>query len=64
MSKILWIILAVVIIGLIVVFGPLVILWALNTLFPILAIPYNFYTWLATVILNLTWMAKVSYKNE
>lgn len=62
MSKILWIILAVAIIGLVVVFGPLVILWALNTLFPILAIPYNFYTWLATVILNLTWMAKVSYQ--
>lgn len=26
-------------------------IWALNTLFPSLAIPYNFYTWLASYIL-------------
>lgn len=45
-----------------VVFGPLVILWSLNTLFPVLAIPYNFYTWAATVVMNLTWMGKVSFK--
>ena len=30
-----------------VVIGPLATIWALNTLFPILAIPYNFYTWAA-----------------
>jgi hypothetical protein len=40
---------------LMVVFGPLAIVWALNTLFPVVAIPYNFYTWLAVVVLNLTW---------
>lgn len=41
-----------------IIFGPLAILWSLNTLFPILAIPYNFYTWASVVILNLTWMYK------
>lgn len=40
------------------IFGPLAILWALNTLFPVLAIPYSFYNWLAVVVLNLTWMYK------
>lgn len=35
-----------------VVLGPLAMLWALNTLFPVLAIPYNFYTWGAVILLN------------
>ena len=33
-----------------VVFGPLVTIWSLNTLFPVLAIPYSVETWLATVV--------------
>ena len=37
---------------LIVVFlGPLVTIWSLNTLFPVLAIPYSIETWLATVVI-------------
>jgi hypothetical protein len=32
------------------VLSPLAIIWALNTLF-LLAIPYNFWTWLAVVVL-------------
>ena len=47
-----------VIVILAIIFGPLAIIFALNNLFPILAIPYNFYTWLSVVILNLTWMYK------
>ena len=31
--------------------GPLLTIWALNTLFPVLAIDYTFWTWLATLIL-------------
>lgn len=27
--------------------GPFVMIWSLNTLFPVLAIPYSFETWLA-----------------
>lgn len=40
-----------VVIALIVV-GPLLTIWALNTLFPMLAIPYTFWTWLAVVLLG------------
>jgi hypothetical protein len=43
--------LVLLIIGLIVV-GPFITIWALNTLFPALVIPYTFETWLATVILG------------
>jgi hypothetical protein len=32
--------------------GPLLIIWALNTLFPVLAIPYTVWTWLAALILG------------
>lgn len=32
--------------------GPLIILWSLNTLFPALAIDYNFWTWLAALCLG------------
>ncbi len=43
-------------IGALIVFlmalGPLLILWSLNTLFPVLAIPYNIWTWLAALILG------------
>ncbi len=49
---------------LLIVLGPLAILWSLNTLFPILAIPYNFYTWFAVVLLNLTWMSKSVIKGN
>lgn len=30
---------------------PLLVIWALNTLFPVLSIPHTFDTWLATIIL-------------
>lgn len=42
--------------------GPLLTIWALNTLFPVLAIPYNLSTWAATVILGGLFTAKVSTK--
>ena len=35
----------------VVVFGPLLTIWSLNTLFPVLAIPYTFETWVASVII-------------
>lgn len=50
--------LIVVLAVLLIVFGPLAIIWALNTLFPVLSIPYNFWSWLAMVVLNLTWFSK------
>lgn len=47
-----------------VIFGPLITIWAVNTLFPMLAIPYNFYSWLAVVVLNLTLRSNVSFKKD
>lgn len=43
---------------LLLVFGPLAIIWSLNTLFPLLAIPYGFLQWLAVVVMNLTLFSK------
>lgn len=46
------------------IFGPLAVIFSLNNLFPVLAIPYNFYTWLSVVILNLTWMYKPTFSKD
>jgi hypothetical protein len=42
---------------LVIVFAPLVTIWALNTLFA-LAIPYTFKTWLATTLLTMVLTAR------
>lgn len=42
----------VALIALVIVFGPLVSIWALNTLFPALAIPYTVQTWGAVIVLG------------
>lgn len=41
-------------IALLVVVGPLALIWALNTLFPVLAIPFTLETWLAAFIIPAT----------
>ena len=40
------------VIVLIVIAGPLLGIWALNTLFPALAIPYSIETWFAVILLS------------
>lgn len=35
-----------------IVIGPLLFIWALNTLFPVLSIPYTFWTWLAALFVT------------
>ena len=42
----------VLIIVAIVIAGPFASIWALNTLFPVLAIPYTFDTWLAMLLIG------------
>jgi hypothetical protein len=54
---------AFIIVGLIIV-GPLLILWSMNTLFPVLAIPYDIWTWLAVVVLFGAVRANVSVKSK
>lgn len=51
MSEILKLILLVVFLVAVIIFSPLIVIWALNTLF-LLGIPYTFWTWLATAILQ------------
>jgi len=43
--------LLLVLILIVVIVGPIVAIWSLNTLFPVLAIPYTIETWLATAVI-------------
>jgi hypothetical protein len=49
MSDLTKIVLLVLFLIVILVFGPLITLWSLNTLFPVLSIPYNLATWFAAL---------------
>jgi hypothetical protein len=44
----------------IIVLGPIASIWSLNTLFPSLAIPYSFDTWLAALLLGGVFKTTVS----
>jgi hypothetical protein len=44
---------AMLMIAAILIFGPILVIWSLNILFPVLAIPYTLETWAAIVILFL-----------
>ena len=46
-------ILMVIFIVLVAIFGPLLTIWALNTLFPVLAIPFALETWAAVILLGI-----------
>jgi hypothetical protein len=45
-----------------ILIGPLATLWALNTIFPALAIPYNLDTWCAVIVLKGFAIATVTRK--
>lgn len=47
-----------------VVLGPLATIWAANTLFPVLAIPYTFWTWLAVLVLGSFFRGNVNVKKS
>ena len=47
---------------LLIIIGPLATIWALNTLFPALAIEYSLATWAAVIILGSALRANVSVK--
>jgi len=49
MSDLIKVVLLIALIAVIVIFGPLITIWSLNTLFPVLAIPSNIATWFATL---------------
>ena len=56
------IILIIIIVALNIIAGPLACIWALNTLFPALAIPYSLETWLAAFIIQAIIKSEVSVK--
>jgi hypothetical protein len=58
------ILLAVIAAVALIVVGPLIVIWSMNTLFPVLAIPYDIWTWLATVFLFAAVRANVSVKHK
>jgi len=46
----------------VVLIAPFVTIWALNTLFPVLAIPYTLETWFAVIVLGGVFKTSVSLK--
>jgi hypothetical protein len=59
MSKL---IVAIILVVFLIAVGPLATIWAVNTLFPALAIEYTFWTWLSVVVLGAFLQARVSVK--
>jgi hypothetical protein len=48
----------------IIIGAPLALIWALNTLFPVLVIPYTLETWLAAFIVPAAFRATVNVKGK
>jgi len=55
-------ILAIAFIIFLVVIGPILTIWALNTLFPALAIPFTLETWAAVVVIGGVLKSRVTTK--
>lgn len=45
-----------------VLLGPFIVIWGLNVLFPVLAIPYTIETWLAVLAVRLVFQTKLTFK--
>jgi len=56
--------LAIALIVVIMAIGPWLVIWSLNTLFPLLAIEFTFWTWCAVVIMGTFFRANVSVKRR
>ena len=49
---------------LLAIFGPFITIWALNTLFPVLAIPYTVETYFAVMAIGIFLNANISTKKD
>lgn len=58
------VILAVALIILLIIIGPFLTIWALNTLFPVLAIAYTLETWAAIILLGMFMRTNVKVKKD
>jgi hypothetical protein len=56
--------LAIALVVVIMAIGPWLVIWSLNTLFPLLAIEFTFWTWCAVVIMGTFFRANVSVKRR
>jgi hypothetical protein len=56
------VVLLIALIVFLIVVGPLLTIWALNTIFPVLAIPYTWQTWLAIIFVGGFLRANVTLK--
>lgn len=45
-----------------VLLGPFIVIWGLNVLFPVLAIPYTIETWLAVLAVRLVFQTNLTFK--
>jgi len=61
-SDVIKVVLLIALVVFLIVVGPLLTIWALNTLFPVLAIPYTIWTWLAVIFLGGFLRANVNLK--
>ena len=57
-------VLAIALILVLLAIGPWLVIWSLNTLFPVLAIEFTFWTWCAVVIMGTFFRANVSVKRK
>jgi len=48
----------------IIVGAPIALIWSLNTLFPVLVIPYTLETWLAAFIIPAALKASVTFNKD
>jgi hypothetical protein len=62
MSKLLGVVGIIALVVALIIAGPLLLIWALNTLFPVVAIPYTIWTWLAALMLGATVSPTVKVK--
>ena len=56
--------LVIAVVVVIMAIGPWLVIWSLNTLFPVLAIEFTFWTWCAVVIIGTFFRANVSVKRK
>jgi hypothetical protein len=62
MSKLFGVVGIIALVVALIIAGPLLLIWALNTLFPVVAIPYTIWTWLAALMLGATVSPTVKVK--
>ena len=64
LDSIVKVVIGIALIVLLLAIGPWLVIWSLNTLFPVLAIQFTFWTWCAVVIMGTFFRANVSVKRK